>query len=281
MRTNFLGSALVTGTPSPVNPAPRRALLPQEGGVADNDPSLSYPFAFSDDGICEVWYRIRRFRVTGSIALNGDPFPGFPVHDTCSATWENIMEHSFEFGGLTEGLLLNTRINDSQFSRPIIWQNSVSDETMNIKETHKAFDFPLEEYDSNTGYTNYLYVSASQNDTDVITPYLFRPATEDWLPSMLFRVAPAFVFHTGCSFEVLTDDSVVAGTGFTLADVTGNYQGNPYPMKVRIPDWATITSFSCDILAYNFHEYRDSTGANPIWDINTGAELQNHSTPTK
>ncbi len=258
MRQWYLGSSITDGTAKALDPMD--AFLPHLGNrQANATPTTGYPFAYSDDGMAELWHRIRNYTVDCSFAFDGtEPISGDVYHT--EGTFAGGMVNAV--GASTEGDLVNAYTNGAQGG----WGDSFPGHILvTINGT------PVD--DTATTYGCTLRHGSPVDEQNVsVDRYLYGTEDQMWLPNLWLHVGSLF---NGFAPRGNCLGLPIPNTGEAVRGVTATFRGQILDFFICTFDFLNVTSFALEITPVLWWEYEKSDNTDPIWDGSTGIKLRN------
>lgn len=243
MRVRFVGSHAsgLLGT----DVEPRYALFKILGAEDTSlTPGSNYPRTFDLDGVLEAVYRVR----------------GFEVQYTSQVTTPTeVVEADADFLVYSIATVERDLLDLDWTSYPVLVENvgSEGEETRtpvgggSPSVTDVAVDCTMEFLD------------------DSVDAYFYDPNNELWLPRVDFVVS-------GAGDVTISMGSL---TGVDVLQTTGTFMGTTVDIWIATSiAGSTVDSGSLTITPFEWWEYRNGDGNNPIWDQFTGAQLEDNVT---
>lgn len=256
-RVRYMGSYFAPATIADPG-APRYAIV-KEGGTID--PAFAadlelFPFSCTASELCELLYRIRTWSFTYSIhrPLGG----GAPeITETGSGTVTFLPAIDSELKLVSDDLHNHPQQGESTGSG-----THIEDDGVNPPVSTPVTPIGLLQVIVNT-----TGVPPAAPDTNI---YIFNPADGLFYPRIEFSINSSIY---------ITNWPQAVGVGTYLTSWIGTFWGEPMRFYIVESSIDTIPEYDDIQVSVSPHRWWKYAGASgDIWDENTGAELQNHST---
>lgn len=255
-RVRLLGSRdIASGTP--IGDATPRKCFFSQVGVRNAGATVGFgtAFAFDDDEICELWYRIVTWQLAYSVSTS-------TVDEDSTITAVGSFTGNITLAG-DEDDRADRGLND----QPPFWSGTISGDYVVTEDENPPVTTSI-------NFTPSLGVSITTGAFagGTFDPYSYNPSTGLWIPTFEFFLnLPAALLVTQSSLEVVTGNEVTTQTGL--------YRGSAFDISTGTQQAGTIvTGFSLSITPVLWLAYNNIAMDTPIWSTTTGAELSDHST---
>ncbi len=253
-RVWFLGSKDTPPTATTLI-APTKAIVGFTGNRQPApSPGAGYPLELTDDEWCEILFRIFQYQTSISYSFTGTLSGDSYIY---AGTGTGILSH-IDITVDDERDLLIKQPAQGGWSASVMFHQTVTKNGTIIAES----DVPMPVF---------LFIGI---DTDFngapVDAYVYGTTSLKWLPSFLFTLSGGFPNITASSLG-----EPPASVGNHVLSTTGLYRGTTFAVRISILDFLSISSFNVTIDPTLWWEYRNSQGADPIWNAATGAQLRN------
>jgi hypothetical protein len=256
MRIWFLGSTTQAASAGLISPA--KALLRHLGSrVGSVTPGAGYPFAISDDRLCEIAYRHKKYLASYSYDMTGVS-GGDTYRYTATGSGNLVLDPSIT----SERQLIGEFDNGFQGG----WQADGAG--FMIHQVARRNGTIIAESDTPLEISFRHAYNAGENSEDEVR-YFYGTDDKLWLPSMWLHTGPTFAVQHANSLG-----TVVPGVGYATVTRSALFDGGTLAYDVAILDYLTVTNFSLSIDPVEWWEYRRANGAEAIWDATTGVQLR-------
>ncbi len=262
MRLWYLGSDAtdIATTTNALDPI--KAFLQHPGEQADTvTPAAGFPFEYPDDGIAELWFRIREYTVGCSIRLQG-------------SDGGDVWDYRLDFAGTIfngSGVPLgNEREVIATFNNGA--QGGFSPVGEQFMATRKIIINGVTIVDDLTPFGFRMRHGSPVDQTNnPVTRYVYGTETHTWLPNLYIQIGDVTGAGdiTGNCLGIPFSD-----TGFHVITTAATFRGADLTYFLNVFDFLSITTFDLTIEATRWWEYRKADNTHPIWDELSGNRLE-------